>query len=317
MIMDTVKTYTGQRGPAVWVLWACLFVGAVGLLVQLGMGMIVSWQGILFGIPLAIVQAAILVGVLRMTPLWRGVPPEHPSQLGWRVMGAAILWGAGVAVIVVPLVANPMKDLVSALRWLPLEASLAGAWPEEFIKALGIVIILMSFPHLTRPWQGLLIGALVGLGFDVQENLMYGYVEGLAHPDSDAMGMASTWLMRVVAGPYLHACWSALMGWGLGLAFFGLRNARGEGANDGETAGESASAAGRRPSARLWPAANWMIAALAMHFIWNLRIENSLLALASLVIIAICSYGLVVTVIVQQSRWLKAHPENVPVSVAA
>lgn len=311
-----------DRGIAFWVLAVCLLGGAAGLLLHLGSGMRVSWQSILFGIPLAILQAALLIGILRLTPLWRGVPaPAHyhgdpvqpepltqrsqrSARLGWPTAAAALLWGAGVAIMVVPFVASPMKGLVNALNWAPAEASLAGAWPEEFIKGIGIALILLGSSHLSRPWQGLLVGALVGLGFDVQENLMYGYVEGLAHPDSDAMGMATTWLMRLVAGPYLHACWSALMGWGVGLAFFGWRARR---------AGEAAQEAHRAqsaPASRAWPAVVWMLAALALHFSWNLSIEDDALAVVVMVGVALASYGLVIGLIVGQSRWLRAHSEH-------
>ncbi|MCF4005624.1 PrsW family intramembrane metalloprotease [Corynebacterium uropygiale] len=291
MIVQTLKNSVARRDAAPWVLGVCLLIGAVGLLLHLGVAARVSWQGVLFGLPLAILQAAVLVGLLRLSPLWRGVRPAHPSRLGWPTVAAALLWGGGVAVVAAPLLANPMKDLVSALGWVPLEASLAGAWPEEFLKGLGVVLILLSVSHLCRPWQGLLMGALIGLGFEVQENLMYGYVEGLAHPDSDAVGMAATWLMRVLGGPFLHACWTALIGWGVGLALYGLR---------------------KDARRRAVQSAAWMCAGLALHLCWNLAISNEAFAVVWMVLIAVLSYGAVLTVGWRQTRWLRAHRESIP-----
>ena len=93
---------------------------------------------------------------------------------------------------------------------------------EELAKGLGVWLLLqIGRTWWNRPWHGLVAGMLVGLGFEVFENVMYAAMLAVIHPASDVSGVLDIWIMRTVFGPFMHVIFSGLVGYGIGVAVFG------------------------------------------------------------------------------------------------
>lgn len=171
----------------------------------------------------------------------------------WRPAGAwpllALAWGALGSFTFILVAGESMTTIATAVGWEAAEASLAGAWPEEVGKSLGIALILLALPRLwSRPWDGLLVGIFVGLGFELIETVQYGAAGALDDANSDVDGLLFMWFVRAVAGPGLHVFFSAVAGLGVGMALL---------------------------HPRLTTPARWTLglggpfAAFLMHFLWN------------------------------------------------
>lgn len=171
----------------------------------------------------------------------------------WRPAGAwplpALAWGAFASFVFVLAAGDAMTTIAAGLGWEAAEASLGGAWPEEIGKSLGVALILLALPRpWNRPWDGLLVGVFVGLGFELIETVQYGAVGALEDANSDVDGMLFMWFIRAVAGPGLHVFFSGVAGFGVGIALL---------------------------HPRLTTPTRWLVglggplAAFAMHFLWN------------------------------------------------
>ncbi|MBZ8177431.1 PrsW family intramembrane metalloprotease [Corynebacterium sp. 3HC-13] len=253
-------------------LFLAIIGGMAGVFFQLGMESFLTWQAVFFSIPFAILQ----IGLLWL--LWQCTPLKKVDYL-W----AGLLWGGGLAIALAPVLAKPIQQIVESLDWPFLLAPLAGAWPEELLKATGVVIILGCCSR-GKPWWGLIIGASIGMGFEAVENIYYAIQGALDHPDADATGMVSTWLGRMIMGPYLHVCCTALSGWGIGQAFF---------RTDLTKRGRWAIALG------------WFFIACAIHFVWNW--DGGSFASLRLVLDAVVMYGLTGYVFLSQIRKVSRH----------
>ncbi len=150
----------------------------------------------------------------------------HRQQ--WISILMCFLWGSTIAVLA--------ALVFEYILQIPLEssASLAGLTPfitvvviapivEEFTKPLALRLRSVR-SQLTEMEDGLIYGAVAGLGFSATENLLYGYsflTEGFI---SFLILMA----MRSVGGCLLHASATSLTGYGFGKtvlkksSFFGV-----------------------------------------------------------------------------------------------
>lgn len=250
-------------------------IGIPVLLYFVATNVLISPVGGLLGLVFAIAYAALVIWLLSLSPMW----PERAGA-GWRWVAASLVWGAGVSFLIVMASGFPVMDLVSKLGWDLFEASFGGAYPEEIAKALGVGVILFTFRGLNRPWHGLVTGALVGLGFEAIENAMYGAMFAVMDPNSDVDGTLATWALRVFAGPGLHIVFSALAGWGLGLAIF---------------------TAGRSTAWRLRVAGVWLFIAFLLHFGWNIMWPVMWMQVVGMLAVALVMYPLLTWV------WIQAH----------
>lgn len=226
-----------------------------------------------FGIGLTFAALYLLVGtmVFRLSPMW-------PSG-GWIWYWVSLLWGSSVSLMFVMLFGTSMSALMDKLGLDSISASFAGAYPEELAKGFGVLIILYAFPQMTRPWHGFVTGGLIGLGFEVCENFLYGGLGGLIHPDSDFNGVLEMWLLRTAAGPGLHVFLTAITGYGIGYALY--------------TYGVT----GRR---RIGVALGALLVSFLLHFGWNLNVNEEMWITQALVV-GMALYALTIVL------WLKAH----------
>lgn len=256
--------------------WVLFWLFAPASLVFLIVGTIIaSPAGLSISVPIALVYGAAWVFLFRFSAMW----PKAGAKWVIATLGAGV--GTCGAVL---LVAGPVSDLVEKLGWEAALASFAGAYPEEILKASCIVVILLGFRELDRPWHGLITGAMVGLGFELYENVMYGSTGALLDPNTDVEGALTMWGLRIVAGPGLHIMFSALAGWGIGVGLFSAR----------------------LTSARRWLAAGGSTAlAFALHFGWNFMPGSPVLQVVGMVAVALVGYPLVIWLAIKGHRAAK------------
>lgn len=165
--------------------------------------------GFLVGFGFIIIEVTIIWWLLQRSKLW---PPVNNI---WPL--TAIICGA---VAPIHLTAGgAIGDILAYVGWEDALASFAGAWPEETGKGMIVALFLMLLPHTwNKPWHGLQLGLLVGLGFELVENLEYGITGGFEHGSSDTIGTLIAWAIRTAFGGGLHMMFSALVGFGIGLA---------------------------------------------------------------------------------------------------
>jgi len=178
---------------------------------------------------------AILAAVLQLPLLVVGTyvlcmlrPIRSPERI-W--VGAALLWG-GAAAIGCSLLANAglmalwakAAGVVFAANWAD---SLTAPLNEETLKACGIVMLVLAAPRLIKgPMDGFIFGALIGLGFQVAENVTYG-LNNIA--DSGAtnpvLAVTNSFVVRLASALGSHWTMTAIAGAGVG--YIVLRGATG------------------------------------------------------------------------------------------
>jgi protease PrsW len=143
--------------------------------------------------------------------------PVHAPALIWSA--AAIVWGAAAATGCALLANEGLTGLWAksagpafAANWA---ASLTAPLNEELLKVCGVVLVVLAAPRVIRgPLDGMVIGALTGLGFQAAENVTYGLnavalggavdparaVLGSAGYRIGVTGLGSHWAMTAVAG---------------------------------------------------------------------------------------------------------------------
>jgi protease PrsW len=155
-------------------------------------------------------------------------PLRSPSRL-WSA--AAVIWGATAATGCALLANQGLSALWAkgagiafASNW---SAALSAPLNEEILKLCGVVMIVLAAPRVIRgPLDGMIYGALTGLGFQVTENLFYGLDNIIESGGSDsAHAVASSAALRVgVTALGSHWTMTAVGGAGVGyLAARGLR----------------------------------------------------------------------------------------------
>lgn len=98
--------------------------------------------------------------------------------------------------------------------------SLSAPFVEELAKGIALLAIYVLFRnHFDNVLDGIVYGALVGLGFAVFENFTY-YMK----PDQFAGTLVSIWMRGIVSAPGTHICFTAITG-----AFVGFFRVRREG----------------------------------------------------------------------------------------
>jgi RsiW-degrading membrane proteinase PrsW (M82 family) len=137
-----------------------------------------------------------------------------------RLLFGAFLWGAVVA----PAAALALNEVLRG--WIgevagPTEAvHLTGAFAapavEEIAKAAALAILAVVWRRdLRGVVDGIVFGALIGIGFTMAENLYY---FALAAVGGGSAGLAESVYLRAALGGLLHPTFTATTGAGLGWA---------------------------------------------------------------------------------------------------
>ncbi len=275
-------------------LWVLIVVSTPTLFLSVAGSAFINPVAGILGFIFVVFYLVIVIGLLSRTPLWPDFTSFRRDPSGEKRRGqgsttqwvaASLLWGALASFGLVMVFGLSVMDLTTKLGLDFFMASFAGAYPEEIAKSLGIALILLSFRQLNRPWHGLATGALVGLGFEVNENLLYGSTGALLDPNSDLDGVLMMWGYRTLAGPLIHTILSAFAGYGIALALFRAR---------------------KTIAWRWGVAVAWIGLAFVLHFAWNLLWETEVASIINIVVVSLVMYPLIVYLIWRSWREARA-----------
>lgn len=161
----------------------------------------------------AVVGLVILAWAARLKP----TALSWLAAFGWGTGGALIFAGYGNTVIDSAVAASNLSDDAVDV----VTSVVTGPLVEETGKGIGVlVLILAARKLLTRPAQGGVIGALVGIGFAWGEDVGY-YVSAL---EDGMSGLWESFLARALLGAYGHAIFTGVFGYALAWAVLRARN---------------------------------------------------------------------------------------------
>ncbi len=191
-----------------------------------------SFAGLVREFSSAAVLAACLelpVAVLGYWLLRRLRPVRSPVRI-WSA--AAVVWGA-TAATGCALISNQGlatiwakgAGITFASNW---SAALSAPLNEETLKLCGVAMIALAAPLMIRgPLDGMVYGALTGLGFQVMENVSYGLnaIAQFGATDPPQAVAISAFVRVIFTGLGSHWTMTAVSGAGIGfLAARGLRD---------------------------------------------------------------------------------------------
>ncbi len=158
----------------------------------------------------AVVPAFFYVLILR----WMDPYEKEPL----RLLALAFLWGA-VPAIILSLMGEfvlrvPLSALVPSASTI-LEAGVVGPVVEEVAKGMVLLFLVLAFQsEFDNALDGIIYGAMVGLGFAMTENMVYflgAFTRGIP------AGFATIGTRTILFG-LNHAFFTALLGGAIGLA---------------------------------------------------------------------------------------------------
>jgi protease PrsW len=168
----------------------------------------------------ALTAGVVAFGLLAIGYLWF-IHYEDRYTTVPRTLGAAgFVWGFVAATGSFALLANgAVIDLYGkvfgagfAFDW---GAALAAPIDEELAKGAGVLLLLTLAPKLIRsPFDGLILGAFVGLGFQISEDISYAWI-GAANSFGDVHAAWSTIIVRSLGSIPSHWMYTAIFGAGL------------------------------------------------------------------------------------------------------
>jgi protease PrsW len=178
--------------------------------------------GVVFELPL------LLIGFW----LLRLLHPVRAPPLRWS--WAAVVWGATAAVGCALLANQGLIALWAkgagvrfASDW---SASLSAPLNEEIFKACGVLMIVLAAPTVIQgPLDGMVFGAITGLGFQVIENIIYGLNNILQSGAIDPVQAITSSLLIRVGQAALGSHWTmtAVAGAGIGYLIWHARGRSG------------------------------------------------------------------------------------------
>jgi RsiW-degrading membrane proteinase PrsW (M82 family) len=202
-------------------------------------------------LPSTAVQAAVAELPLLAIGFWvlRRLRPVRPPDLVWSA--AALIFG-GTAAAGCALLANQGLGSLWAKTAGPAFASnwsapLSAPLNEEILKLCGVVMVVLAAPQVIRgPLDGMIIGAITGLGFQAAENITYGLnAVALSGATDPVRAVWNSMLYRVATGGLgSHWTMTAVAGAGVGYLV-------------------------HRGQAGLLPAAGCLLGAIAMHVLFD------------------------------------------------
>ena len=215
-------THAVSMRPRSWALVACLLI-LIALSVRAAIyELTVALEGVSPSDAWLAVGASTLSAVVGLVFFaWAArLKPTVLSWLaafGWGTGGALIFAGYGNTVIDSAVAASNLSD--DAVDFVT--SVLTGPIVEETGKGIGVlVLILAARKLLTRPAQGGVLGALVGLGFAWGEDVGY-YVSAL---ENGMSGLWESFLVRAILGAYAHAIFTGVFGYALAWAVLRAQN---------------------------------------------------------------------------------------------
>ena len=174
--------------------------------------------------PLATVTATVLFTLYAVPFILLVRMIDYLAREPLRLQVLAVLWGGTVATSAAISGGTAVADLLAKLASPEVAAAwgpaVSGAAVEEVVKVAGIAAIALIVPgRIKSVVDGFVYGALVGLGFQVVEDIVFG-VDAVAAVGADTVvPVIATVLVRgFLGGLWSHTLFTALAGAGLAYA---------------------------------------------------------------------------------------------------
>lgn len=147
---------------------------------------------------------------------------DRYSPISGALVATAMIWGGAAATLGIAIWANtPIISLYAkafgqnfAADW---GAGLTAPFVEEIAKGLGVVLVMFLAARVIRTaFDGFVVGAFVGLGFQISEDILYAFNQAGSDFGVGATALAlETTVVRIITGLSGHIAFSALFGAGL------------------------------------------------------------------------------------------------------
>jgi RsiW-degrading membrane proteinase PrsW (M82 family) len=235
------------RVPAFWVVVALLLAGAFRM-VQITGRFATAY-------PVATLTAVLLFALLAVPFWWVVQELDFLEREPVELLFLAFAWGALVATSVSIPGSGALENLIAKLGSPHLAAgwgaALAAPTVEESAKLLGVVaIVLIARQQVNSVLDGVVYGAMVGLGFQVAEDVIFAVgAVALAGQGDHVQPVITTVLLRgLLSGVWSHTLFGAVAGAGIG--YLVVRR-------------------DQRPARRIGVAVLAGLGAWASHVLWN------------------------------------------------
>lgn len=203
--------------PSTWLLLAAYFIGGAAIADMLWAGFVEFPVATMTSVVLFTLYAVPFVLLVRMIDYLEREP--LPLQV------LAVLWGALVATAAAARGGSAVQDLMAKFGSPRLAAewgqAVSGAGIEELVKVAGVVAIALLAPvHINRVVNGFVYGALVGLGFQLVENIAFAMNAVALNSGTDSVGpvLVTFFVRGFLGGLWSHTLFTALAGAGVAYA---------------------------------------------------------------------------------------------------
>src|SRR6201993_537418 len=202
--------------PRNFAFWGYLLLVAIGFLVFVST-LARRYDAYGQAIGLAVTSFAIYAALF----WWFTQHIDHYAKLPAKLMVVAFVWG-GFAAIRMAANANTailalyakVFGQVWALNW---GAGLAAPFTEEPAKGSGLLLLIALAPRQIRTaFDGFILGAFIGLGFQIVEDISYAMTSAGTQFGANQIGASvGTIVLRMVSGVAAHILYSAIFCAGL------------------------------------------------------------------------------------------------------
>ncbi|MGW0183020.1 PrsW family intramembrane metalloprotease [Nocardia sp. NPDC003345] len=202
-------TFYQPRNLAFWVYAVLVGAGIADF------GTKVTTQSAAYGPALAV--AIVLFGLYGALFWWFTHRIDRYARQPAGIVIAAFLWGGFAATWTMAAPANDALRALYAKAWgqawaLDWGAGLAAPFTEEIAKGLGLILLIALAPRLIRTaFDGFVLGAFLGLGFQIIEDIAYAMSSAASRFGADQIAAeASTIWLRMIVGVAAHILYSAV-----------------------------------------------------------------------------------------------------------
>ncbi|MFC8047797.1 PrsW family intramembrane metalloprotease [Nocardia sp. NPDC057353] len=206
--------FAQPRNLAFWVYVVLVAIGAVSFTRYVG------GQAPAYGE--ALIVATVLFALYCALFWWFTQRIDRYAHQSWKLIVLAFVWGAFAAPWAMAANANtPMLEIWGKLfgqAWAAdWGAGLTAPFTEEISKGLGLLLLIAIAPRLVRTaFDGFVLGAFIGLGFQILEDIQYALTSSAAQFGANPVGNAMfTIVMRMTMGVAAHILYSAVFCAGL------------------------------------------------------------------------------------------------------
>lgn len=143
---------------------------------------------------------------------------DRTEPESWEVRGLTFFWGAVIAVFFALFLNTAAWSFFTLASDADTGAIITAVAVAPFVEesAKGVLVLLVLWftrRHIDGVLDGMIIGALVGLGFAMTENITY---FGSAYADGGASAVGMLFVIRSVINGLGHAVWTSFTGAAVG-----------------------------------------------------------------------------------------------------